>query len=205
MKITLDQIGKRYNYDWIFREIDKVFLSGKRYALTGPNGSGKSTLLQIISGSLAHSEGRVTFAHADLQIAEEEIYKHISLVAPYMELIEEFNLSELFEFQAAFKPFYKGLSFREMAETVGLKKVFKRPVADYSSGMKQRAKLAMAFFADVPVLLLDEPCSNLDEEGFMLYRELMKKYTGDKLTIISSNNAFEYEGSDEIIKITDFK
>ncbi|HMJ48733.1 MAG TPA: ATP-binding cassette domain-containing protein, partial [Ferruginibacter sp.] len=75
----------------------------------------------------------------------------------------------------------------------------------FSSGMKQRLKLVQAFFSNTPVLLLDEPTTNLDQEGVNLYMELIKEYSKNRLVIISSNTRQEYEFADECIKMEDYK
>ncbi len=205
MKLSLNQIGKRYNYEWIFRNLTATLESGNQYAILGPNGSGKSTLLQIIAGSLSFSEGALEYSHKDNFLRPENVFQYISLAAPYLELVEAFTLKELFQFHVRFKPFFKGLSFKDIAEAVHLEGALNKQIRYYSSGMKQRAKLAQAFFSDVPVLLLDEPCTNLDEEGFAVYHQLLKKRAGDRLVVISSNSPMEYEGCQKFIRITDFK
>lgn len=205
MILSLNNIGKRYNYEWIFRHLSTQFESGKQYAILGSNGSGKSTLLQIIAGSLSFSEGEISYRQTNQKIEQDHIYQHISLAAPYLELIEEYTLKEIFQFHARFKPFIQGLSFKEIAEEVQLGKAFQKQLRYYSSGMKQRAKLAQAFFTDTPILLLDEPCTNLDREGVELYQQLLNEYTKNRLVLISSNSPEEYEGSDAQIYIPDFK
>ncbi len=206
MKLSLSNIGKRYNYEWIFRNLNATFESGRSYAILGPNGSGKSTLLQIIAGSLTFTEGSVKYTHEGNLLSPENVFQYISLAAPYLELIEAFTLKELFQFHTRFKPFFKGYSFKDIAETVHLGTALHKQIRYYSSGMKQRAKLAQAFFSDVPVLLLDEPCTNLDEEGFAIYHHLLKsRHAEDRLVVISSNSPMEYEGCRDFIRITDFK
>ena len=71
--------------------------------------------------------------------------------------------------------------------------------------MKQRVKLAQAIFSDVPVVLLDEPCTNLDEDGIALYRTLINDYCRKRLLIVSSNDIHEYDFCDERIDIKDYK
>lgn len=205
MILSLNNVGKRYNFEWIFRNFSAQLESGKRYAVLGPNGSGKSTLLQIIAGNLAHTEGEITFRDTTEVLNAADCYRYLSLSAPYLELVEEFTLKESLAFHQKFKPFIKGFSLEEIAETVHLGTAFKKQIRYYSSGMKQRAKLAQAFFSDTPILLLDEPCTNLDKAGVRLYRSLLEQYTKDKLVMISSNSPMEYEGSHELIQITDFK
>ncbi|GAB3014918.1 heme ABC exporter ATP-binding protein CcmA [Niabella terrae] len=206
MKIRLLNAGKRYNREWIFRGFSFEFDTPGRYAVTGPNGSGKSTLLQLLSGAISNNEGTVEWLNADHGlIAREQIHRQIALCAPYLELIEEFSLTELLTFHQQFKPLLPGFSIKEIIEIVQLDQAGDKKIADYSSGMKQRAKLAQCIFSATPLVLLDEPCSNLDDAGIRLYQELLRRYCLDRLVVISSNDAQEYEGSDRIIAITDYK
>ena len=123
MNITLSNIGKRYNYEWIFRKVDYDFASENNYVILGANGSGKSTLLQVIAGNLIPSEGKIEYKSTELKsIDEEAIFKHLSFAAPYLELYEEFTLIESIEFQAKFKPFYNGLTTNQIVEITELDK-----------------------------------------------------------------------------------
>ncbi len=103
MKIKLSNIGKRFNNQWIFRGIDKTFESGKSYAFLGGNGSGKSTLLQIVSGYSTATEGEMSFEIDGNKMEDSEIFKNISIAAPYLELLEEFTLNETIDFHFKFK------------------------------------------------------------------------------------------------------
>ena len=203
MQITLNNVGKRFNRDWIFRHFDYTFLGDKKYAITGSNGSGKSTLLQVIAGSISHNEGKVDFTIQQLKIEEEQHFKHISIAAPYLELIEEMTAREFLSFHKQFK--LLTLPDKEILEIVGLQKAFNKQIRYYSSGMKQRLKLAQAFFCNAPILLLDEPTTNLDAEGIALYQNLIDNYTAKKLVIISSNDLQEYKFCDAVIAIGDYK
>src|SRR6187402_602921 len=91
--ISLEDIGRRFNRDWIFKNISYTFSSGNSYAILGSNGSGKSTLLQILNGSLGPSKGKITYMFKGSVIPTEAIYEHLSLAAPYLELIEDFSLN----------------------------------------------------------------------------------------------------------------
>jgi len=205
MQITLNNVGKRFNREWIFRHCSYQFISGKTYAITGSNGSGKSTLLQVISGSLTHNEGTVEIENEQQKTSSEQLYSFISIAAPYLELIEEMTAREMLDFHAQFKPLINSLSKDEMLETVGLKTAVNKQIRYYSSGMKQRLKLAQAFFSNTPILLLDEPTTNLDADGTALYHHLIKTYTNNKLVIVSSNDKQEYDFCEEVIRIGDYK
>ncbi len=213
--VRLNNVGKRFNREWIFRHFTYQFQSGKTYAITGANGSGKSTLLQVIAGSLTHNEGSIEInngqsATGNTQITNENFYQQISIAAPYLELIEEMTAKEMLHFHAQFKPLMLGgaegsLSIEEILETVGLQNAINKQIRYYSSGMKQRLKLAQAFFSNTPILLLDEPTTNLDTDGIALYHHLINNYTKDKLVIISSNDKQEYDFCEEVIGIGEYK
>ena len=203
MKITLTNTGKRFNREWIFRGFSHEFAAPKKYAITGPNGSGKSTLLQVISGSLTHSEGTVQFANGRAVTEAEHHFKYISIAAPYLELIEEMTANEFLTFHTQFKPLT--ITAEEALKITNLSNAANKQIRYYSSGMKQRLKLAQAFFSTSPVLLLDEPTTNLDREGVELYLQLINNYTSGKLVIISSNVLEEYQFCDEVISIKNYK
>jgi ABC-type multidrug transport system ATPase subunit len=205
MKIELQNAGKRFNRDWIFKQLQLVIHSKERIAITGPNGTGKSTLLQVIAGSVTLNEGKIEWTLNDKKVPEENIFQKIAIVAPYLELIEEYTAKEFLRFHSQFKPLKQKISIEEILETVGLKKSGDKQIRFYSSGMKQRMKLAQAVFTDVPLLLLDEPCTNLDAEGYVLYHSLIKDHCADKTIIVSSNDVNEYDFCDRKILMTEYK
>lgn len=203
MQLKLTNTGKRYNREWIFRHFDYEFLAGKKYAITGSNGSGKSTLLQVIAGSLSHNEGTVQLTVEDKLVTEEKCFQYISLAAPYLELIEEMTANEFLTFHHQFKSLIG--SKEEILSTISLEKAANKQIRYYSSGMKQRLKLAQAFFSDTPILLLDEPTTNLDADGIALYKQLIASHTQSKLVIISSNDLQEYNFCEEVVSIGKYK
>ena len=205
LHITLQNAGKRFNREWIFRRLDYTFQQGKSYAITGPNGSGKSTLLQTIAGAIGQSEGTVTYITQDQKLEADDNYKHISIAAPYLEVIEEMTAAEFLAFHVSFKPFISTVSIPQILDIIGLQAATGKQIRFYSSGMKQRIKLAQAIFSDVPVLLLDEPCTNLDAPGYALYNKLINDYCSNKLIIVSSNDINEYSFCRETISILDYK
>ncbi|MFC4262595.1 ATP-binding cassette domain-containing protein [Ferruginibacter yonginensis] len=205
MNITLQNTGKRYNREWIFRKFNYTFLQGNSYAITGANGSGKSTLLQIIAGATLHSEGTITRkpAAAANNYNEETSYQQIAIVAPYLDVVEEMTAIEFLQFHQNFKPLVATIS--DILNTVGLSKAGHKEIRYFSSGMKQRLKLAQAFFSDTTTLLLDEPTTNLDEAGVAIYKQLWQQYTHNRLVVVSSNDPQEYENCTAVISISDYK
>ncbi len=200
-KISLTQAGKRFNKDWIFSSLDFNFNQGEHYAIIGNNGSGKSTLLQIIAGYGTLTKGTVQWEGHDATT----IFQDISFAAPYLELVEEFTTLEQFNFHTQFKPLQKQLTVEQLIELIGLKKAADKQIRYFSSGMKQRLKLALAIFSDSPLLLLDEPCSNLDQEGYELYHHLIQQYALHKLIIVGSNDKEEYKFCSQHLNLMDYK
>jgi ABC-type multidrug transport system ATPase subunit len=205
MKITLENISRRFNRDWIFKQVNYQFHSGGRYAILGANGSGKSTLLQIIAGSLTPSEGVITYSLGGKSLEVENVYQHIALAAPYLELIEEFTLSEIIDFHFKFNKYLPGTSSETLIELLGFVKARNKPLRNFSSGMKQRVKLALAVCSDTPILLLDEPTANLDKQGVAWYLELVDRFAANRLLIVCSNQEHEYQFCDEFIQVMDYK
>lgn len=208
MTISLSDAGKRFNREWIFRHINYTFESGNSYAIIGPNGSGKSTLLQVLSGSMHFNEGKIQWVGGNGQpatIAAEEVYKYISICAPYLEVVEEMTLKEFLEFHQGFKPFLQGISIETIIAAVGLEKAADKQIRYFSSGMKQRVKLAQCIFSDTALVLLDEPCTNLDLPGITLYHQLIDQYGKNRTILVSSNDEVEYRFCKEKIMINDYK
>lgn len=204
MKISLNKAGRRFNQEWIFRNFDYEFNTPGKYAILGPNGSGKSTLLSVILGNLSPSEGAIGYCN-EKQIAVEEIYQHLSFAAPYLDLIEEFTLEETIDFHFKFKGLYGNMSKAEVLGLLGLQKSQDKALKYFSSGMKQRTRLALAFCSATPILLLDEPTSNLDNQGVEWYLKLISDFTAKRLVIVGSNQEAEYSFCEHFIQLNDYK
>lgn len=206
MKIYLKHISKRYHHHWIFKKISYVFEGNGIYAILGANGSGKSTLLRIIGGMQAFNAGELIYSSEDTTtLPPEKIFEKISYCAPGMDLIEELSLTEFLKFHFSFKEIIPGYSIERVIEEMQLSGAAHKLLRDFSSGMKQRAKLAQAFFSDTPCLLLDEPCSNLDQQGVDLYQKCLRDHTKGRMTIIASNDPREYQGAQIALTMDDFK
>ncbi|EMR00807.1 ABC transporter ATP-binding protein [Cesiribacter andamanensis] len=205
LTLSAHQLGKRYIRQWIFRRLEYSFRQGNPCAVTGPNGSGKSTLLKVLSGFQPATEGSLNLQLGGKTIAAEAMYAHVALAAPYLELIEDFTLEELLRFHFSFKRLADGLSLRGVAERMYLLEAWQKPVKHFSSGMKQRLRLGLAFYDQSPLLLLDEPTSNLDEQGQHWYEQEIAPLLQQKLVIIASNQPQEYQFCTDRISIPDWK
>ncbi|MDJ1470670.1 ABC transporter ATP-binding protein [Xanthocytophaga flava] len=199
MRITLDNVGRKFNRDWIFRNINLTLESGNVYVITGPNGSGKSTFLQILAGNLPLTEGKISYSLQTKIVSEDNIFRHISVASPYLELIEELTLTEVIEFHLRFKQLRDNLNVNSFIERIGLQRSKDKFISNFSSGMKTRLKLGLACYSDTPILLLDEPTSNLDTTGIAWYQKLISETVQNRLVILCSNQVYEYESFGNIL------
>ncbi|MDH5474162.1 MAG: ATP-binding cassette domain-containing protein [Cyclobacteriaceae bacterium] len=203
MKITLENLGKRYNRQWIFKDINLELSSNNSYAITGANGSGKSTFVKVLMGVTPPTTGQIKYSIDGMNIEEEHIYQYSILASPYLDLIEEFTLLELITFHFKFKKIKHDYSIQDIIEIAYLEKHKNKLIRNFSSGMKQRLKLVLAFYSDTPILFLDEPTSNLDAKGIDWYKNQVEN-NKEKLIIVASNQAFEYEFCKNHINISKY-
>jgi len=206
MQIILNKISRKFNYEWIFRDVDFEFEQGNAYAILGSNGSGKSTLLQIISGHLHPSGGTVTYFHNNQEIPVDDFFRHVTFSGPYLELIEEFTLEEMITFHSRFRKFRHSMDVNAVMEATGLIRNRNKPIKYFSSGMKQRVRLAIALLTESEVVLLDEPAANLDRKAIEWYRNLVAENHKDRIIIVCSNSqSEEHDFCTQSIVIDDYK
>ena len=205
MKVVFENVGRRYNRDWIFRNIKKTFDQGSSTALLGGNGSGKSTLAQLIMGYISPSEGEISWSINNNNVEFDYLYNGVAIAAPYLDLFEDFTMEESIRFQQRIKPFCDNFSVQEICKKIGIKNTDK-PIKYFSSGMKQRVRLALAVMSNNSLLILDEPTSNLDHKGVDWYQQLVNEFMGDKTIIVCSNKQeYEYYFCKDQLNVDDYK
>lgn len=206
ISIELKSISKKFNREWIFKEVNMQLTPGSKTVILGGNGSGKSTLLQIIAGYLIPEKGELIYASNNQAIKIEDVNDHISFASPYIELTESFTLPELIDHVRHFKPFTSNLVTTELVALMELSHALKKPIKHFSSGMKQRVKLGMAILSDTSVLFLDEPLSNLDSNGVSWYKKMIDTYAKEKTIVVCSNAIKDEFGfCEKELNIADYK
>lgn len=205
LTIKFQKACKRYIFEWIFLNLDLEIEFGKKYAITGPNGSGKSTFLKLLLGTIDPSKGKVIYYLDKKEISVSNAFQYFSFAAPYMSLVENYTLKEMFDFHFGFKKTLSDISFKDFKEICELDKFRNKFIKHYSSGMKQRLKLGLAILSDTPVLVLDEPTTNLDDKSKTWFKDLLDNYLGNRTLIIASNEAFDISIADYNIDISKFK
>jgi ABC-type multidrug transport system ATPase subunit len=204
--INLNNTGKKFRREWIFRQLSYEIKAGQKLVVLGGNGSGKSTLLQLISGFVAPSEGEIQHSLSGNPVPPEQLHHYISFASPYLQVIEDFTLLEMAEHARSFKASTNQLSPEEFIECIQLTKSSNKYIREFSSGMKQRLKLGLAILSDTPLLLLDEPLSNLDKEGIAWYKTMIPTYASSRTVIVCSNAINEeYFFCNTQLNVMDFK
>jgi ABC-type multidrug transport system ATPase subunit len=191
ISLSFDKVGKKFENDWIFKNLSFQIKSGTKQAIIGRNGSGKSTFLQLAAGIIKPSEGIVSIYHNERIIEKESIYKYYTLASPYLDLPEDYTLEENINFFCRFKPLQGGLSISDVCELSNLKDARNKMIRNFSSGMKQRLKLSLAILADCNLLLLDEPLTNLDQSGVDWFKKIIYEFASMKTVIVCSNNILD--------------
>ncbi|MBM2845504.1 MAG: ABC-type multidrug transport system ATPase component [Bacteroidetes bacterium] len=196
LELHVTKLKKIFNRRIIFRDISFTICSGQTLLITGRNGSGKSTLVKIISNILTPTEGNVEFVSPSgpCPVLPQSL---IGLVSPYLQLYEEFSARENLQLALAIR----GMAPDDSAIDSLLERLSLRPrmgdhVQTFSSGMKQRAKLAMAMIHQPPILILDEPMSNLDEDGIRSVREIMAEHKTNGLLVVATNDLTDLDSFD---------
>ncbi|HYG18439.1 MAG TPA: ATP-binding cassette domain-containing protein [Ohtaekwangia sp.] len=205
LSIATQNLSKRFNHEWIFRDLTYDFQPANTYVVTGPNGSGKSTLLQVLWGQMPPTDGGLVYQKRRVSVPVEEVYQHIAIATPYMDLIDEFTLSEQVKFHFGLKRSRGNISIDEMIERMYLTGAKNKYLSNFSSGMRQRVKLALAFYTEADVLFLDEPGTNLDSQAMDWYWKELKALPVETCVIIASNQPSEYPADAHKIDITAFK
>ena len=205
MNIQTEKLGKKFGKEWIFQNFTFSFANNQAHAIVGNNGSGKSTLLKTLLGLMPASVGTVAYFAQPSQVISAELwFRQVALATPYMELIEELTLREAVDFHFKFKTMQ--VTEDELIDQLGWgKRQTQQAIRFFSSGMKQKLKLAFAIFAKTPILCLDEPCANLDQTNIDWYTQKIQEQVGKRTILICSNQAFEYQFCKHLINMQHWK
>ena len=205
MDISLNNLSKRYRFEWIIRNLTHTFNQGSKYAIAGPNGSGKSTLLKILSGHLSPTKGSIEFKKEGSVLEIDEVFQYVAIAAPYVDLIDEFSLREMVQFHSKFKHLKDGHNTDSIIDLISLQDSADKQLKYFSSGMNQRLKLALSFCSSSSLLLLDEPTTNLDAAGVEWYERLFTEYTEGRTVIVASNVERDFLNCEHKLNIMDYK
>ena len=204
--VKLNNLTKTFGRRLVFRNVNHEFVSCNIYGLAGSNGSGKSTLSRIIAGVVSSTKGKVVHSFKGIEIPPEKLHEQIGFVSPYLVLYDEFSAEENLIHFARIRgiPFDKDYNY-SLLQTFGLYERKRDLLKGYSSGMLQRMKFVFALQHRPKLLLLDEPTSNLDNQGKETVYKVIRDYGKENLVIIASNEDNDLALCNEILNIEDFK
>lgn len=206
IELTADGLGQQFGRLVLFRDMAFTLREGASVAITGANGSGKSTLLRILLGLLTPTVGEVTLQLDGTPVERAERPQQMGLVAPYLGVYDALSAAENLAFLARARRLPDAEArIEEVLAQVGLANRADDAVGTYSSGMRQRVKVAAALLHRPPVLLLDEPSTNLDAPGRAMIEAVQQEHLSrGGLLVVATNHATEAEGRDRVIDIGAF-
>jgi len=205
--LTIERIGHRFGRRVLFRSVTLSVSGGEMLAVIGPNGAGKSTLLKILGGLLRPVAGTVTLSVQGRTLSREQIPFQVGFMAPYVGVYEDLTAHENLQFVASVRGMSRSEDrIREVLEAVQISSRARERVRTYSSGMKQRLRIAIAVLADPPVLLFDEPTVNLDAPGRALCAGILADARKrGRVVVVASNVMEDYQGANQVLCVSDYR
>lgn len=188
LSVAWNNLGKRFGLKWVFRNLQGEIPAGSHVVIKGNNGSGKSTFGKLLVGATDATDGEMVWASEGKQIEIDDIPQHIAWSAPFMEVPEEMKICEVIDFHSNFREGWNPSSFIDLLNTSGLISHSEAQIKTLSSGQKQRLRLILAMGTKAELVVLDEPCSNLDSSGIKWYGEELLKLVVKTTVVVCSNN-----------------
>jgi len=208
LRLTCNKLSKSFSGTTVFQNLSFTLSGYQSLLITGKNGSGKSTLLKIISNLIRESSGEIYIDENNNKLEREKWYLKTGLLAPYINLYDELTGYENLEFFYKLKTGEKN-NFKEKTENllkqVNLYEKRNEHVKNYSSGMKQRLKVAFAIMTDPEILIMDEPRTNLDKLGVELIYKISDEQKKKGILIVATNNDEDAQLCENSVNIEDYK
>jgi heme exporter protein A len=202
IRLELTGIEKRYGMRRVLRDFAFLAEGGEIVAITGANGSGKSTVVKLVAGLLRASKGQIALTVGTTDESDPARRRQLcGYVSPDLTLYPELTARENLQFFCD----VRGASSENIAATlerVGLGGREDDPIGQYSSGLRQRVKLALAVLFEPPVLLLDEAGLALDDKGVAVVASLItEQQARGGLTLIATNDTREVVLAQRVIAL----
>lgn len=206
MELKAIQLTKRYGTKTAADHLN-LTLSKGIYGLLGANGAGKTTLMRLLCDIQKPDSGRITLNGKDVSALGERYRDLLGYLPQHFRGYPDFTAWDFLMYTAALK----GLSARfaekkarELLEAVGLAKVSKSKIRTLSGGMRQRLGIAQAMLNDPRILILDEPTAGLDPKERVGFRNLISRFSRNRIVILSTHIVSDVEFiAEEIIMMKD--
>lgn len=208
INLICNDITKKYNGKVIFKNVNINLTEKSSLVITGRNGSGKSTLLKVISRLIRLDKGSIELKINNEKIPAEKYFSKIGFFSPYINLYDELtgweNLDFFYDLKVAGKN-NKNEKIKYLLEKVGLFNRRNDLIRNYSSGMRQRLKLAFSVLNSPQLLLMDEPRTNLDEEGISVIYSIAEEQKERGILILATNEAEDTALCSSSLNIENYK
>ena len=206
MRLVLEKVGKQYQGGlWALRDFSLELVPGI-LGLLGPNGAGKSTLMKILATITRPSEGRVTWDGVDVHARPDALRAVLGYLPQDFGVYPHLNAIEFLDYLGA----VRGLSgarrrtrIPEVLAIVNLAEAARRPLGDYSGGMRQRIGIAQALLHEPRLLIVDEPTVGLDPEERVRFRNLLSDLAHERIVLLSTHIVSDLESTAEHIALMD--
>lgn len=196
-------ISKSFGARHIVRDLSCELLSGTTTAFVGPNGCGKSTVVKMLAGLLRPDRGSIELRLGTTIAERSEIPSYVGLVAPYLNIYDEFTPMELLALHFGLHGRdINHIDSNELFSRVGLRDRINSRVRTFSSGLRQRVVLALAVSHEPAILVLDEPSITLDDEGrAVVAQEVRHAASRGAIVLVATNDDRERELCSNVVRL----
>ncbi|MGG4480062.1 ABC transporter ATP-binding protein [Paenibacillus xylanilyticus] len=182
-------VTKTYAGTEVVSNVNMNIKYGEIYGFLGPNGAGKTTIMKMLTNLVKPTVGEIEMFGEKLTPDSYEVLKRIGSIIEYPFFYDKLSARDNLELHCEYMGFHNKKVIGDMMESVGLKDTGKKPVRDFSLGMKQRLGIARALITTPELLILDEPINGLDPVGIKEMRDLFKRLSTEyRITLLISSH-----------------
>lgn len=189
MNVRFEHLSKKYKGKYALQDFS-VTLENGVYGLLGTNGAGKTTLINLFMGIIKSDGGEIYINGKNICQMGSEFLSNIGYLPQYPQFYKDFSVLEFLRYMCVLKdiPKDKGKQrIRELLETVNLTEAMEKKVGALSGGMRQRLGIAQAMLNDPGVLILDEPTAGLDPRERIRFRNLLSRFSENRIIILATH------------------
>lgn len=172
--LQTDHLTKRMDGKEIVTDVNLHIKKGEIYGFLGPNGAGKTTVMKMLTNLWKPTEGRIELFGETLTTQSYEVLKRIGSIIEFPVFYDHMTGYDNLKMHCEYMGYYHHGSIENALDMLELSEAAKRPVKNYSLGMKERLGIARAILCRPELLILDEPTNGLDPAGMKQIRSLLK-------------------------------
>lgn len=186
-KIELIHVTKKFGQELVLKEVNLTLEQGRVYGIVGNNGSGKTVLMKCICGFLIPTTGLIQVFGSSIG-QDVDFPESLGVIIETPGFLTNLTGRKNLEILAGMRGKIGPAEIQQVLEKVGLDPALKKPVANYSLGMRQRLGIAQAIMEDPKLLILDEPFNGLDKHGVGEIRKLLLELKEEGKTILLASH-----------------